>query len=178
MCVHFVCQNQLKEFTFCKVRSMMKRISTFWDKCISPYTTISDVSVLYSWKLVPYTIGLWRKFLCDVANAVDKKIVFTLCFYIGPIVRYVATKKMQKIPIEVHGRNLWLFLIKNNYFPKTVPTHLIKHTIRKVLQLYDSLYLMFLHRANFEICGNKKNAKNPFWTAWTKSLKNPLIFLL
>ena len=61
----------------------------------------------------------------------------------------------------MHERNLWLFLIKNNYFPKTVPTHLIKHTIRKVLQFYNSLYLMFLHRANFEIYGNKKMQKIP-----------------
>ncbi len=28
--------------------------------------TVSDVSVPYSWSSVPYTIGLWRKFLCDV----------------------------------------------------------------------------------------------------------------
>ncbi len=28
--------------------------------------TVSDVLVPYSWSSVPYTIGLWRKFLCDV----------------------------------------------------------------------------------------------------------------
>ena len=38
--------------------------------------TVYDVSVPDSWSSVPYTIGLWRKFLCDVIKMAAWCIIF------------------------------------------------------------------------------------------------------
>ncbi len=63
----------------------------------------------------------------------------------------------------MHGQNLLLFFsisFQNAYFMTTVPIYFIKHAFSKRFQFYDGLLLMFLHRANFEIFGNKNPEGN------------------
>ncbi len=65
-------------------------------------------------------------------------------------------KFQEKLPIEMHGRNLSLFFIKNTNFSRIVPIYSIEHIFRQIIQFYNGLQLKCLSRANFEIFGNKK----------------------
>ena len=64
---------------------------------------------------------------------------FSWCFYLGPILRYLATKISRKFPIEMHGQIIFNILFQNADFLIVVPIHLIKHAFRKMFQLYGVL---------------------------------------
>ncbi len=126
--------------------------------------------ILIFWQQFPF---IWLNMNLD--KCFNFMMDFSWCFYLGPILRYLATKIPRKFPIKMHGRNLCFFffniLFQNTNFLSAVPIHLIKHAFSKMFQFHDGLKLMFLPRANFEIFGNKYPKEIPYQNAWAKSVE-------
>ncbi len=81
------------------------------DEICGFFFSIFYFKMLIFWKQFPF---IW--FNIYLEKCFNFMMYFSWCFYLGPILRYLATKIPWKCPIKMYGRNLWGFFFSIFYF--------------------------------------------------------------
>ena len=81
-----------------------------WTKCVN-FFSIFYFKIPIFWQQFPF---IWLNM--HLVTCFNLMIDFSWCVYLGPILRYLATKISRKFPIKMHGRNLWLYFFSLSLF--------------------------------------------------------------